>query len=68
MINTKAKTKTQITITHDLSLILDTIKHKYPIFDTNQAVEFLVAKGSGVYLEELGLTLQDLRDIEIAQQ
>ncbi len=62
------KTKTQITINDDLSLILSVIKHKYPIFDTNQAVEFLVAKGSGTYLEEINLTMQDLKDIEVSRQ
>jgi hypothetical protein len=62
------KTKTQITVNDDLSLIVSAIKHNFPIFDTNQAIEFLVAKGSGVYLNELNLTLQDLKDIEISRQ
>ena len=44
------------------------IKQKYPIFGTNQAVEFLVAKGSGTYLEEINLTMQDLKDIETSRQ
>ena len=62
------KTKTQITINDDLSLIVSLIKQKYPIFGTNQAVEFLVAKGSGTYLEEINLTMQDLKDIETSRQ
>ena len=44
------------------------IKQKYPIFGTNQAVEFLVAKDSGTYLEEINLTMQDLKDIETSRQ
>lgn len=63
-----AKTKTQITVNSDLSLIVSAIKHNFPTFDTNQAVEFLIAKGGGVYLNELNLTLQDLKDIEISRQ
>jgi len=62
------KTKTQITVNSDLSLIVSAIKHNFPIFDTNQAIEFLVAKGSGAYLNELDLTLQDLKDIETSRQ
>ena len=44
------------------------IKQKYPIFGTNQAVEFLIAKGSGTYLEEINLTMQDPKDIETSRQ
>ena len=68
MIKTQSKTKTQITINDDLSLIVSMIKQKYPIFDTNQTIEFLVAKGSGAYLDEVNLTIQDLKDIQIARQ
>ena len=56
MIKTQSKTKTQITINDDLSLIVSMIKQKYPIFDTNQTIEFLIAKGCGAYLDEVNLT------------
>jgi hypothetical protein len=58
------KTKTQITVNHSLNLILSMVKKTYPLFDTNQAVEFLLAKGSGAYLSELELSMQDLEDIQ----
>ena len=62
------KTKTQITVNHSLNLILSMVKKTYPIFDTNQAVEFLLAKGSGAYLSELSLTVQDLEDIQKSRE
>lgn len=62
------KTKTQITVNHSLNLILSMVKKTYPTYDTNQAVEYLLAKGSGVYLSELGLSMQDLEDIQKSRE
>lgn len=60
----KLKNKTQVTVSDDLGLIIKSLGYKYPVFDLNQSIEYLIARGSGDYLEEIGLTLEDLRDIE----
>ncbi|MEI6728968.1 MAG: hypothetical protein WCK98_04975 [bacterium] len=60
----KLKNKTQVTVSYDLGLIIKSLGYKYPVFDLNQSIEYLIARGSGDYLEEIGLTLEDLRDIE----
>ena len=62
------KQKTQITINSELEIIVASIQRQYPIFNTNQAIEFLLAKGSGAYLESNGLTMDDLRDIQKSRQ
>jgi hypothetical protein len=64
---TKQKTKTQITINDNLALIVSSIQQKYPIYDLNGAIEYLIARGSGDYLSDIGLTTQDLRDIAISK-
>jgi len=62
------QTKTQITVNEELALIISSILEKYPIFSLNKAVEFLIAKGSGIYLKEMEMSLQDLKDIQIAKK
>lgn len=62
------KTKTQITVSPKLALVLDLIMQEYPIYDVNKSVEMLIARGAKDYLDEVGLTLQDLKDIEISRQ
>ena len=61
------KTKTQITVSPKLAVVLDLIMQEYPIYDVNKSVEMLIARGTKDYLDELGLTLQDLKDIEISR-
>jgi hypothetical protein len=62
------KTKTQITINNNLATIVASVQKKYPIYDINGAVEYLLALGSGIYLQNNGLSLQDLKDINISRQ
>jgi hypothetical protein len=62
------KTKTQITINDNLATIVSSVQKKYPIYDLNGAVEYLLALGSGVYLNNVGLSMQDLKDITISRQ
>jgi hypothetical protein len=61
------KTKTQITINDNLALIVTSVQQSYPIYDLNGAIEYLIARGSGDYLSDIGLTTQDLRDIAISK-
>jgi hypothetical protein len=61
------KTKTQITISDNLALIVSSVQQKYPTYDINGAIEYLIARGSGDYLNDIGLTTQDLRDIYISK-
>jgi hypothetical protein len=61
------KTKTQITINESLALIVSSVQEKYPIYDTNAAIEYLLARGSGSFLEDLGLSAQDLKDIALSK-
>ncbi len=63
-----AKTKTQITVKRKLALVLDLIMANYPIYDVNKSVEMLIARGSKDYLDELGLTIEDLEEIEVSRQ
>jgi|LakMenEpi03Aug12_release.lakeMendotaPanAssembly.Ray.scaffolds.fasta_scaffold407805_3 prophage maintenance system killer protein len=63
-----AKTKTQITVSPKLALIIQSIMQNHPIYDVNKSVELLIAKGSKDYLDEVGLTMQDLEDIEISKK
>jgi hypothetical protein len=58
------KNKTQITLDEVLELIVEMVREEYPIYDLNQAVEFLLAKGTGAYLQEQSLSYQDLLDIQ----
>jgi hypothetical protein len=62
-----SKTKTQITINENLALIVLSIQKKYPTYDVNKAIEYLIARGSGDYLNDIGLTTQDLKDIAISK-
>jgi hypothetical protein len=62
------KTKTQITINDNLATIVSSVQKKYPIYDLNGAVEYLLALGSGVYLSNVGLSMQDLKDINSSRQ
>ena len=62
------KTKTQITVKRKLALVLDLIMANYPIYDVNKSVEMLIARGSKDYLDELGLTIEDLEEIEVSRQ
>jgi hypothetical protein len=61
------KQKTQITISDNLALIVASVQDKFPIYDTNSAIEYLLARGSGIYLEEIGLSKQDLKDNSISK-
>lgn len=63
-----SKTKTQITLNKNLSLIVDHIMEEYPIYDVNQSIEFLIAKGSKDYLDEMKLSFDDLKEIEISRK
>ena len=62
------KTKTQITINDSLALIVSSVQQKYPIYDTNKAIEHLLALGSGSFLENIGLNTQDLKDIALSRE
>ena len=62
------KTKTQITVSPKLAVVLDLIMQEYPIYDVNKSVEMLIARGTKDYLDEIGLTLQDLKHIEISRE
>ena len=68
MQKTISKIKTQTTLNDELQSIVGLVQSQFPIFSLNQSIDFLIAKGSGVYLDELGLTLQDLKDIEQSRQ
>jgi D-isomer specific 2-hydroxyacid dehydrogenase, NAD binding domain len=46
------KTKTQITINDKLADIVSSVQQKYPIYDVNDAIEYLIARGSGDYLKD----------------
>jgi D-isomer specific 2-hydroxyacid dehydrogenase, NAD binding domain len=46
------KTKTQITINDKLADIVSSVQQKYPIYDVNAAIEYLIARGSGDYLKD----------------
>jgi hypothetical protein len=61
------KTKTQITINSNLAVIVATVQQKYPIYDLNGAIEYLLARGSGSFLDDYGLNIQDLKDISISK-
>ena len=58
------KTKTQVAITNSLDLIVKSIMQQFPIYDVNKSVEYLIAKESRDYLDEIGLALEDLQQIE----
>jgi hypothetical protein len=62
------KTKTQITINDNLALIVSSVQEQFPIYDTNAAIEYLLARGSGSYLEEIGLSASDLKAIAVSKQ
>jgi len=57
------KNKTQVTLNPKLALIVESIMEKYP-YDLNGAIEFLIARGSKDYLNEIDLTMEDLEDIK----
>ena len=61
------KNKTQVTIKPKLALIIESIMEKYP-YDLNGAIEFLIARGSKDYLNELDLTMEDLEDIKKSEE
>jgi hypothetical protein len=58
------KTKTQVTLNPKLDLIVRNVMEQYPIYDVNQSIEFLLARGVKDYLNEIGLTLEDMQEIE----
>lgn len=64
MQKTIQKIKTQTTLNSELQAIVSLVQSQHPIFSLNQSIDFLIAKGSGVYLDEMGLSIQDLKDIE----
>ncbi len=61
------KTKTQVTLNSDLNLIVSSLQSEYPIFNINKCIELLIAKGTKAYLEEHGLSIEDLRDLNISR-
>ena len=61
------KNKTQITLNPKLALIVESIMEKYP-YDLNGAIEFLIARGSKDYLNEIDLTMEDLEDIKKSEK
>jgi hypothetical protein len=63
----QTKTKTQITLSENLELIVKAIMQEFPIYDVNQSIEFLIAKGSKYYLDEMGMTIQDMIDIQASK-
>ena len=61
------KIKTQITLNSRLASIVSVVMERFPTYDVNKSIEFLLACGSKSYLDEVGLTYQDLLDIEISR-
>lgn len=61
------KNKTQVTLNPKLALIVESIMEKYP-YDINGAIEFLIARGSKDYLNEIDLTMEDLEDIKKSEK
>ncbi len=58
------KTKTQTTINDNLQLVVNQVKGQYPIFSLNQSIDFLLAKGTKAFLDEMDLTMEDLAEIQ----
>lgn len=48
-------------------MAVDLVQHNYPIYSINQSVELLIAEGVKSYLDKLGMTMQDLIDIELSR-
>jgi hypothetical protein len=58
--STKVKTnnikKTQITIDTTLQKVVSKVLENYPIYDTNDAIKFLISVGAKKYLDEIDET------------